>query len=896
MIKIPFKSCLQFAVFNTGQSQTTREILENKCSLLMKLFSVLVFAGSVHAQAPNEDSDTLSNQHRIKLAKECVQRSPDSSIYYITPVMESPGSDEELIRARSILGDAYQYKQNYDKAVSNYLKAIELGEKSEQPGILANAYNGIGMTYFALNEIDKAEKFVLKAAEEKLEVNDYLYYSVIRSNLAVVYNRKEKYDKSNEILLSTKKVLIEHDKQKYLPNIYMTMGANFQTGKSNLDSARAYYQKAVDIGIRHNSLMEVKTGCLNLAEISFIKDNPQEALHYLYRAKPIKTSRKLDQLNVAIFNKFSEVFEALNRYDSAYAYKKKAMELKEKVFNIEKQKRIDELELKYETARKEQEIEKQRAALNQSKIEAERSKNQLYIIAFSGILLVLLFGGTAVYYWQRRRTSRLHDIEKTKIFENIVHDIQTPLTLIRGSVETVKNEGGGNEKLLNQVSTVEYNTQKLGKLVDELLDAARLKKGKFVPEYSDGNIASFLTDIVQSFKSEADQKNIRINGQFEKHRKNHHFPVNVVEKVVNNLITNSLKYCPEHSEITLYSMIENGQLILKIKDNGPGIPETDREKVFNRFYRVANREQQGSGIGLSIVKELVDRANGDIRLSTDNDKGTEFICTLPVMESISEKHTGEVKGELPRLLIVDNDSDILQFVADIFEGDFEIITAQNGARGVECAKEYVPDFILTDIKMPVKDGIELLKEVKNEEITQHIPVVVFSAKTSLENRLRGLKYGADAYIPKPFSREELRLTLANIHATIKRNRQDFQDRIKSNKTFEERLKSKNAFINKATDFVIENIENPDYTIHELANDLCISRSQLHRKISSTTGFSSTNFIKMVRLEKAKDMLESNSGNVTEVAYSCGFNSQSYFTKSFKEYFGKSPSLFLKNRE
>ena len=862
--------------------------------VLKCLFPVIFFTGGIFAQTHNNELDIDQNRQRIERAKECVQRNPDSSIYYITPVVENSGSVREMIQARSILGDAYQYKQHYDKAVDQYHKALELGENDEIPGILANAYNGLGMTYFALNEMDKAEKYILKAADEKLEIDDYLYFSVIRSNLAVIYNRKEDYDQSNEILRSTEKVLIKHNELAYLPNIYMTLGANFESGTGNFDSARIYYQKAVDIGEKHNALMEVKTACLNLADIALSGGQYSEALNYLYRAKSIATNRKLDQLNVAVLNKISDAYEALNRYDSAYYYKKNAMALHEEVFNVEKQKQIDDLELKYETAKKEREIEQQKTVLHQSQIENERAKNQLYIIVFSGILMFLGASGTAVYYWQRRRNSELLEAEKTKVFENVVHDIRTPLTLIAAPLEVIKNELSTNKRLAGQINLVEQNTGKLSALVNELLDVTRLKNRNFTPVYGDGNIALFLKDVVRNFKGEANRKKIKIEVRAEDDPKNYRFPVNVVEKVVNNLISNSLKYCPEHSIISVDSKIENNRLILKVKDNGPGIAPKEGTKVFDRFYRVAGGTEKGVGIGLSIVKELIEQTGGKIKLNMEMDEGTEFTCFLPVKESTAEVGKPLAKGELPRLLIADNDPDILQFVSRFLESDFEVLTAQNGARGIELAKEYVPDLILTDVMMPVKDGIELLQEVKNEEVTRHIPVAIFSVKTAQENRLKGLEHGADAYIPKPFSTEELRLTLKNILTTIERSQREFQERIQSKETFEKRLKSKSEFINKATGFVIEHIENANYNGSELASDLCISRSQLHRKLSSLTGFSTANFIKMIRLEKAKDMLERNCGNVTEIAYSCGFNSQSYFTKSFKAYFGKSPSSFLRS--
>ena len=252
----------------------------------------------------------------------------------------------------------------------------------------------------------------------------------------------------------------------------------------------------------------------------------------------------------------------------------------------------------------------------------------------------------------------------------------------------------------------------------------------------------------------------------------------------------------------------------------------------------------------------------------------------------------DLTENLPALLLVEDDDDMALFIRSFLEDTFSVIRVNNGNEAINQLKEFLPDIVLSDVMMPQKDGILLLQEIKSNELTNHLPVALFSAKTSLESRLKGLQYGADAYISKPFSPDELKLTIHNLYSTIQRNQNEFKKGLKSDKTFEERLKSDNSYINKVIHLTIQNIEKPEYSVNELANDLAISRSQLHRKIVTLTGFSTTTFIRIIRLEKAKDLLKSNEGNVTEIAYKCGFNSQSYFTKTFTDYFGKAPSEFM----
>ncbi|MNX98340.1 Response regulator MprA [compost metagenome] len=245
------------------------------------------------------------------------------------------------------------------------------------------------------------------------------------------------------------------------------------------------------------------------------------------------------------------------------------------------------------------------------------------------------------------------------------------------------------------------------------------------------------------------------------------------------------------------------------------------------------------------------------------------------------------------LLLVEDDPDMAAFSISVLWEDFRVIHVDNGQKAIDSIRENLPDMVLSDIMMPEKDGFELLQEIRANELTNHLPVVLFSAKASAESRLEGLQHGADAYIPKPFSPEELKLTVRNLFNTVQRNKTNYQASVQSEKTFEERVHSPNTYVNKVIECIISHISDADYSVNELADELAVSRSQLHRKLTALTGFSTTAFISMIRLEKAKDLLLNNAGNITEIAYQCGFNSQSYFTKTFTEYFGKSPSQFVK---
>ncbi|MNU83290.1 Sensor histidine kinase TodS [compost metagenome] len=360
---------------------------------------------------------------------------------------------------------------------------------------------------------------------------------------------------------------------------------------------------------------------------------------------------------------------------------------------------------------------------------------------------------------------------------------------------------------------------------------------------------------------------------------------------MSNLIGNAVKYCPANTEIQVVSQIDNNQLLIRVSDTGPGIPKKEQKKVFRRFFRGKHTSDvSGTGIGLSLVKELVDLSRGTIALQSSS-SGTTFVVSIPVQEVSNVADSTLPNDGVPILLLAEDDPDTAAFSISVLKEDFHIIHAKNGQQAMDLIRENLPDIVLSDVMMPEKDGIELLQEIRSNELTNHLPLVLFSAKASLESRLQGLQHGADAYVSKPFSPEELKLTIRNLFQTVQRNKDAYKDSIDSEKTFEERIKSQNAYVNKVIDCIVKHIDDSEYSVNELSDDMAVSRSQLHRKLAALTGFSTTNFIRMIRLEKAKDLLLNQDGNITEIAYKCGFSSQSYFTKSFTEYFGKSPSQF-----
>lgn len=822
----------------------------------------------------------------LELANHFLVSHPDSSIHYALIAKEAAEKINNhvlVIRSFTLSGEAYQKQNKLKESVASYLKGVELAEKHQEKSLLGTLYNGIGTCYFYMNNIKKSEEYLKRAVQAKKEANDYQYYALIAANLASIQIVQTSYDQAITTLHEAEKTLLDKHQLNYLGSVYNSLGAAFQMAYPQSDSSSYYYEKSFEASSRNKDYLVMMNASQNLGDYYLSKKKYTVAIDYMKKAIAINDLRKVDdQYKPILYDRISIVYDSLGDYKNAHHYKKMQLEANEHLLSILQKKEIEELEIKYQSEKKEKEIQLQ-------KQEIEKGKNQRNTIVLITIFLFLILGFCVYFILQRRKILQRYEQEKLRLFENLVHEIRTPLTLIDGPIQIMKQSETADQK---QLYLMERNAKKLIGLINELLDASKLGKGSYQLHFNTGNPDEFIASVIETYSGELAANEIEVTFKRSDPSNTCSYPFNVLEKVIGNLLGNVINYCPAGTRVIISSEMRADALTIEVRDNGKGIPRNEQKKVFRRFYRGKNNpDVGGTGIGLSLVKELVELVNGTIRLESSQ-AGTTFTVSLPVVNTDHSPEVASYNENAPTLLLAEDDDDMAVFTERILREQFNLIRTANGQKAIEAIRKQLPDIVLSDVMMPQKDGIELLQEIKSDELTNHIPVVLFSAKASLESRLQGLKYGADAYIAKPFSPDELQWTLQNLLTTIQRNKDTYKATVQTQAIFEERIKSPHAYINKAIGYVIRNIDNPEYSVNELSDDMAVSRSQLHRKLTALTGFSATNFIRMIRLEKAKDLLSNNEGNITEIAYKCGFNSQSYFTRSFTEYVGKSPSQMI----
>ena len=529
----------------------------------------------------------------------------------------------------------------------------------------------------------------------------------------------------------------------------------------------------------------------------------------------------------------------------------------------------------------------------------------------------------------RFEAQKLHEVDeiKSRFFTNISHEFRTPLTLILGPVKQAIDKIK-DEKTKDDLSIAHKNANKLLGLVNQLLDISKLESGNMKLQTHPLNFAALLKALTLSFASYAERKRITLKFNSSDDEIIVYADKDKIEKIFTNILSNAFKFTPEGGKIEVTLSKENKYLNAIISDTGIGIPKEKMSKIFDRFYQVDGshtREQEGTGIGLALTKELVELHKGKIEVESEESKGTIVTVSIPLgkehlkPEEISEERESEYyehredkiipdidqktekkqkidvellsNESLPLLLIVEDNPDVRKYIKDNLMKEFRTIEAVDGEDGWNKSIEQMPDLIVSDVMMPKMDGFKLCEKLKTDERTSHIPVILLTAKAAKEDKLEGYGLGADEYLMKPFESVELKARIKNLLDQKKRLHEHFRKKgiFELDQTKITSVDKK--FLNKAFEIINQNISDPSFRVETFAEKLYVSKSLLRKKIVSLTGEPPVELVKRIRLQKAAELIEKKFGNLSEIALEVGFNNPAYFSECFKNQFGLSPSQY-----
>lgn len=514
--------------------------------------------------------------------------------------------------------------------------------------------------------------------------------------------------------------------------------------------------------------------------------------------------------------------------------------------------------------------------------------------------------------YEQRESERLAELDRIKsdFFSNITHEFRTPLTLILEPARRLLPLQKGDEPR-SWAKLIINNGERMLQLVNQLLDVNRLEERKLPVAYELGKLEVMLEELMPAFRLMAQEQGVQLGLDCEGLASDQAlaFDHDKLRKIISNLLANAIKFTPIGGQVSIWagSAEHDPEWIkLAVTDTGIGIPPEQTQRIFDRFYQVKDGRSKasgGTGIGLSLCKELTELMGGQISVASELDKGSCFTVLLPAhahlavpappLQPMPQEAPGPAEGQGLRLLIVEDHVELRAFIQSILAPHYELLTAEDGLQGLQIATAEVPDLILSDIMMPNLDGLSLTEQLKAHPLTSHIPIVLLTAKSGLQDRIKGLTFGADAYLGKPFHAEELLAQIQNLIEQRQRLQAAFQAGANAPRATAQKENplppSELAFLQQVEAVIEERLDDEALSVEQLSQNLYLSRSQLHRKLKALTGQSATAFIREYRLSRAFEMLQSKRGNVTEISLSIGFSSPQYFATRFKEKYGFPPS-------
>lgn len=544
---------------------------------------------------------------------------------------------------------------------------------------------------------------------------------------------------------------------------------------------------------------------------------------------------------------------------------------------------------------------------------------------------IALLAGVTVFYrfnlnrqLAQREAQRLREMDelKSQLYTNITHEFRTPLTVIKGMAEQVPQVW----ELPNVMEIIRRNSDNLLRMVNQLLDLAKLESGGLRLNLKQADMIAYLRYLTESFHTMAEDRKIKLRFIADELELMMDFDEGKVQQIVYNLISNALKFTPEGGAVKVKvsskaiggipGLGKEKMLQLSVKDSGIGIAPDKLPYIFDRFYQVdasSTRKAEGTGIGLTLTKELVELMGGLITVESKPEEGTEVLVLLPIRQeaaiadvylpvsnhsktlvaaskaAVTTALQTEDKEEHPLLLIIEDNRDVVAYIRRCVEKVYRVEAAENGRIGIEKAFELVPDIIISDVMMPEKDGYEVTETLKTDKRTSHIPIIILTAKATQEDKLTGLRTGADAYLMKPFNKEELLIRLANLVALRKQLQEKYRMGLPFSAAVAEQPSLEDEFLRTIQTTILDRLDDPELNVDDLAKAVFLSHTQMYRKLKALTGKTPTLFMRSIRLQKGRELLLTTNQSVTEVAFQVGFNDPNYFSRVFQKEFSVLPS-------
>ena len=886
---------------------------------------------SLITELDNATSDTARVNILLNLTAQLYLYDPVRATDYgiqCLQLSENIGYRDKLADVYYNLAIVHQNKGNSEIALNFLTRCEKLFREEHDTGGLARTNNGFGKLWFNEDSFKQAQTYFEESNRLFTLINDSTNMGGTFENIGHALDKQGKHEEAYYYLSLAGDLIKQRGSYRKQASFYLNLGEHYEmTGE--FDSVLDYYAKGLELSILANSKPRIADSyyCFgryyyNTDQRELSIENFDSAYHYYVITENLEGIKDCSEHLMWLHRKSGNITLAWEYSDIC-----------DNVIDS-----LDRMRVNDQLA--------QIVWNRQLAMERQIQERQRLIIYFSLISLFLMIVLLAVlfrnYRMKQKSNHLLAEIDqlKSRMFSNISHEFRTPLTLIMGPLEEMLREESSKKPSVNTIKMMRRNADRLLSLVNQMMDLSKMDAGQLKLELTEGDVIRAVKVMILAFSSLAEKKNIQYEFDIPGGDCITFYDQDKLEKITNNLLSNAFKFTPEEGRVIVRIGLDSERktktlppftcqapvLKLVVEDTGKGIPKDQLKKVFDRFHQVEGSfelENIGTGIGLALTQELVDLMHGNISVDSTLGSGSIFTVTIPLGKehlsenefTIAEKVAGmteqrhmsedeedipdeEIDTEplvqdLPSILIVEDHADIRQHIRENMSY-YNILEAENGKDGFEQAAENIPDLIITDLMMPEMDGVELCKSLKTDERTSHIPVIMLTAKASVEDRIEGLETGADDYITKPFNMKELKVRINNLIEQRRKLRERFTKELNLGPKDIAVTSADERFLNRIIEVIENNITDADLDVAGLSNQAAMSRMQLYRKIKALTDQTPSEFIRTIRLKRAAQLMRDKFGNIAEITYEAGFNHPSYFAKSFKELFGESPSDYIKN--
>ncbi len=877
-------------------------------------------------------------------------------------IREEIGDRQGLTVTLNSMGLVYEAQGDYDAALTAFTQSLEEKEALGDRRGMAVPLSNMGDIYRDQGDLVAARSATERSLAITEELGDARGIAIALNNLGLIAQEQGQLD---EALAHFTRSLVLKEEMGYAEgavNSLLNIGSIHQL-RGDWEEAEAFFTRSLTMNEAMGDAEGIVIALTSLGRVHQEAGDLEEAANLTTRAVVLADSiRVLPKLRNA-YALQADIFEAQGRHAEALAAFRAYKAVDDSLFNTESHGVIAELQAQYRANEQRQRIEL---------LESNRRQQQLWVallLGGVGVLFVIVAMQIGRMRLRRRALAAIEEAQeategkareleranaqlqqangklqqanelKSRFLANISHEFRTPLTLTFGPLDdALEGRFGSFDEARPHFESARRNGGRLLRLINQLLDLSKLDAGALLLHTRSQDLAAHLQSLAALFESIAENRRITFTTHLPEVPLPHVYDGDKIEKVVINLLSNAFKFTEPGGKISLSLEPEtDGTVCIEVADTGPGIAETHLSHLFDRFYQVESdtrRSHEGTGIGLALVKELVELHDGTITVNSREGFGTTFTIHLPprVVSDASEieevtadvEEAEPVPGDgaaqsitgsltipadlLPALppetpeqatvvLVVEDNADMRAYIRSHLDDVFVVIEAENGRAGVTQAVEAVPDLVLTDVMMPEMDGLELCAALKADERTSHIPVVLLTARAQVEHRIAGFESGADAYLPKPFNAEELRVRVQGLIAERRRLRRRFAGLAPTPEEAGATLEAKAlppreaAFVAKVEAIISERLDDMQFGVEPLAEELFLSRRQLFRKLGALTEETPASLIRRLRMERAAAMLKEGTYSVKEVAHAVGFRSHSSFTKAFQQGYGVPPSAY-----